>query len=276
MHGGTLKSKILNQMVKRPQIVYTNVQALRWCLNIAEGVANMHSSVPMVIHRDLKTDNVLLTNHSNDAVAKIADLGLHAMVNPTGAEDFNHVDDTAPSSGTPSENGGNDVPGKPFKLAKSYKQASKEVGSPLRSGQAAAEDVTLWKMTGKTGAFCYMAPEVLLGEPYNEKVDVFSIGVIIYEVFSKRLVGADYLNAVGWDESEAHAHKVAQGFRPPHPQFMPEEIRQLVDLCWSGKPTQRPSMSEVVKRLRAIQEMGIVEEMDAAQAKSVGCGCTLM
>lgn len=31
-------------------------------------------------------------------------------------------------------------------------------------------------MTGQTGAYIYMAPEVLLGTQYNEKVDVFRCG----------------------------------------------------------------------------------------------------
>lgn len=266
-------------MVKKPQIVYTNVQALRWCLNIAEGIAALHSSVPMVIHRDLKSDNVLLTTHGKDAVAKIADLGLHAMVNPQGTEDAAHAifrDDTKIQTecGTVSEL--QHSFDSSFKPAKKYDVVSGQAVSPLRSGQAAAEDVVLWKMTGKTGAFCYMAPEVLVGKPYNERVDIFSLGVIMYELFSKRLVGADFLNAIGWDESEVHAHKVAAGFRPPFLSFMHEEIRQLIEVCWSGTPALRPSMAEVVRRLRALQEMGIVEEMDAVQAQSSGCGCSLM
>ena len=36
--------------------------------------------------------------------------------------------------------------------------------------------------TGTTGSCVYMAPEVHLLQPYNEKVDVFSFGVMMYEV----------------------------------------------------------------------------------------------
>lgn len=35
---------------------------------------------------------------------------------------------------------------------------------------------------GKAGSYLYMAPEVMLNEAYNEKVDIFSLGIIIFEV----------------------------------------------------------------------------------------------
>jgi serine/threonine protein kinase len=36
-----------------------------------------------------------------------------------------------------------------------------------------------------------MAPEVVLGQPYNEKVDVFSFGVILFEVLNRKLMLVD-------------------------------------------------------------------------------------
>ena len=75
-----------------------------------------------------------------------------------------------------------------------------------------------WKLTGRTGAFCYMAPEVLRNQAYNEKVDVFSFGIMLFEVFSKRLMCADYMNGgADYDESEVHAHRWLLGGDPPSP-----------------------------------------------------------
>ena len=37
---------------------------------------------------------------------------------------------------------------------------------------------------GRTGTLMYMAPEVYLKQPYNDKADVFSFAVVAYEVRS--------------------------------------------------------------------------------------------
>lgn len=36
---------------------------------------------------------------------------------------------------------------------------------------------------GETGSYLYMAPECMLSKPYNEKVDIFSLAVILFEVW---------------------------------------------------------------------------------------------
>lgn len=121
-----------------------------------------------------------------------------------------------------------------------------------------------------------MSPEVSQGKPYNEKSDVFSFGIVLFEVMSKRLLGSDYLNNTQWDESEVHAQRVANGWRPPFPNHMPDSIRKLVDKCWAGLPELRPSMPEVVCSLQEIEKSGVVEESDAKEAQAKGCGCCVM
>ena len=39
-----------------------------------------------------------------------------------------------------------------------------------------------YALSGRTGSLMYMAPEVLHCQPYNEKADVFSFALIMYEV----------------------------------------------------------------------------------------------
>lgn len=43
------------------QVVYRYEDGLRWALQIASALAHLHAQRPLIIHRDLKLDNVLLT-----------------------------------------------------------------------------------------------------------------------------------------------------------------------------------------------------------------------
>lgn len=146
MKGGTLKSKILEQMINRSKVVYTYTQGLRWCIGAAEALAAMHGSEPMVIHRDLKADNILLTGTGSDSVAKVADFGLHALVERRrkAGKDDDKLDSDGPDS-------------PPLRQTKNYEvveaRKAKSAINALSNGQAAVaiEGAPMfWKMTGKT------------------------------------------------------------------------------------------------------------------------------
>lgn len=68
-------------------------------------------------------------------------------------------------------------------------------------------------MSGKTGSFMYMAPEMFNNEAYTEKVDVFSFGICMYELIHKYMM-VFAVSVVGTeDEIEQYAERVAGGFR---------------------------------------------------------------
>eukprot|EP00798_Chlamydomonas_sp_ICE-L_P024729 gene24729-10365_t len=82
MQGGTLRKLVMNQMLMPHKSLFTLATALKWCINIADALAYLHSSQPKVIHRDLKLENILLkggVTHSTQ-VACLADFGLAAFV----------------------------------------------------------------------------------------------------------------------------------------------------------------------------------------------------
>ncbi|VFQ92241.1 unnamed protein product [Cuscuta campestris] len=107
----------------------------------------------------------------------------------------------------------------------------------------------VYKMTGETGSYRYMAPEVFKHRKYDKKVDVFSFAMILYE-----MIEGDAL--LSHCEAYEAAKYVADGHRPAFRAkgFIPE-LRELVDQCWAGDMNQRPSFLEIMKRLERIIEI---------------------
>ncbi len=101
----------------------------------------------------------------------------------------------------------------------------------------------------------YMAPEVYRREPYDHKCDVFSFGLVAYEALTAQLL-TDFMAEETMDECIGHAMKVAyEAWRPPVPAGSGQlPLWQLLRRCWSADPGERPSMSEVVAVLTAVQE----------------------
>ncbi|XP_026174135.1 mitogen-activated protein kinase kinase kinase 7 isoform X3 [Mastacembelus armatus] len=97
-------------------------------------------------------------------------------------------------------------------------------------------------MTNNKGSAAWMAPEVFEGSNYSEKCDVFSWGIILWEVITRRKP---------FDEIGGPAFRIMwavhNGTRPPLIKNLPKPIESLMTRCWSKDPTQRPSMEEIVK-----------------------------
>ena len=55
------------------QTIYTYANGVKWAIQIAEGLAYLHAHRPMIIHRDVKLDNILLTGKRRDASFLVPD-----------------------------------------------------------------------------------------------------------------------------------------------------------------------------------------------------------
>lgn len=51
-------------------------------------------------------------------------------------------------------------------------------------------------------------------------------------------------------EIEQYANNVARGARPAVPEDWPEDIKGLVQKCWSQEPAERPAMTEIIDSLK--------------------------
>lgn len=79
----------------------------------------------------------------------------------------------------------------------------------LQAGLAGTKDSQKFiEATQKVGSLMYMAPEVLTGHQYNEKIDVFSFGIILYELLSGVVIAGRVAMAGEHDELLDYARKV--------------------------------------------------------------------
>ncbi|RLN74492.1 hypothetical protein BBJ28_00009536 [Nothophytophthora sp. Chile5] len=86
----------------------------------------------------------------------------------------------------------------------------------------------------------WLAPEVFRGEDYSEKIDVYSYGIVLWELFcfKKPYLDKDAINL---------AYLVAhEDLRPELLPHIPEILHRLMKACWDADPAQRPSFSTVI------------------------------
>ena len=120
--GGTLKSK-LRQLTSDGRVLSFS-EVLEYGIQIAGALAHAHRH--QIIHRDVKTDNLMLTE---EGTVKLADFGL----------------------------------------------------AKLR------DSVQITKTGGTLGTPAYMSPEQIRGENVDQRSDIFSYGVVLYEMITGRL-----------------------------------------------------------------------------------------
>ncbi|XP_064614578.1 uncharacterized protein LOC135478236 [Liolophura sinensis] len=90
----------------------------------------------------------------------------------------------------------------------------------------------------------WMAPELVKAKSTkksNEKSDVWSYGVVVWETFS--LGEAPYTGIKGGDLLK----KLNQGYRLPRPEFMTDDYDVLTKRCWNQMPEDRPTFATLLK-----------------------------
>ena len=104
------------------------------------------------------------------------------------------------------------------------------------------------------GTVAWMAPEVLKGEFYNEKCDVFSIGSVLFEVVSRRTPFSKRDPPL---QSMALAGRIMEGERAQFPDTfedkpLPLSLYQVAMDCWEGDYNHRMPASELAVRLEIV------------------------
>jgi serine/threonine-protein kinase TNNI3K len=166
-------------------------------LHVAHALTYLHSLDPPVLHRDLKSKNILLTS---DLQAKVTDFGI-----------------------------------------------SRERGDRT--------------MTAGVGTSLWMAPEVMMGERYDAKADVFSFGVVLSELDQHTLPYSQATDSSGSGRKlpdTAILQMVAMG--QLRVVFSPGALDAMVSLgnsCVALDPTHRPTAAEALYQLQLILQQAL-------------------
>ncbi|XP_035267629.1 mitogen-activated protein kinase kinase kinase 11 [Anguilla anguilla] len=172
---------------------------VNWAVQIARGMLYLHSeAIVPVIHRDLKSNNILLAQPiENDCMEgktlKITDFG----------------------------------------LAREWHKTTK---------------------MSTAGTYAWMAPEVIKSSTFSKGSDVWSYGVLLWELLTGE---APYRGIDGL----AVAYGVAVNkLTLPIPSTCPEPFAQLMSECWDQDPHRRPSFASILAQLTALEQQ-VMEEM---------------
>ncbi|KAM3735041.1 hypothetical protein ACB098_10G061500 [Castanea mollissima] len=165
---------------------------LRMALDVARGMNYLHHRNPPIVHRDLKSSNLLV---DKNWTVKVGDFGLSRLKDST------------------------------FITAKSGR------GTPQ-----------------------WMAPEVLRNEPSNEKSDVFSFGVILWELMTE---------SIPWNNLNALQVVGVVGFmnrRLDLPEDLDPQVATIIKDCWQSDPEQRPSFEAIIQRIMGLLQRAVAAE----------------
>jgi len=167
-----------------------------------------------------------------------------------------------------------------FGLAKELKEIDRVPSDDHHRCDDDDDDDATYKLTSKTGSRRYMSPEVALCRTYNRKADVYSFGMLIYEIAT--LVQPFEGYTMHRHEAEVlrrGRRPCLAGYAPSSPSsstssllaplaasklvsslsgsnnsagvndYWPRDLKSLIEDCWHSDMRARPRMKDVVRRL---------------------------
>ena len=109
-------------------------------------------------------------------------------------------------------------------------------------------------MTAKIGTYQWMAPQVVSGHQYTQKADVYSFGIVLWEIASRqapyRSKSIPILDVPGPQVAQQVLQK---DIRPVIPVETPPKFAVLIQKCWDRQPEKRPSFNQILNQLETMK-----------------------
>jgi serine/threonine protein kinase len=102
-------------------------------------------------------------------------------------------------------------------------------------------------MSNEVVAVRWTAPEVIRNQKFSRKTDVWSFGVVMYEVWTR----AALPYGSGWTNVQV-LQEVDRGYRLPCPEGCDQSIYVLMMSCWHPQPALRPSFAKLKGSFKAL------------------------
>lgn len=118
-----------------------------------------------------------------------------------------------------------------------------------------------YRLTGNTGTLRYMAPEVVLGRSYNQTVDAYSFGILIWQIATGKVPFREMGKKPYFDRV------VVGGQRPKLDPAWPSGFNNLLKACWHEDKHLRPTFQKICNDLEVL----LRSEEEAIQLEENKC-----
>ena len=96
------------------------------------------------------------------------------------------------------------------------------------------------------GNLPYVAPEVIVGKEYTFKSDIYSVGILMWEISSGQ---PPFIN---YKHDYYLAINIVNGIRPKIVSGTPLEYKNLMEQCWDADPSKRPDCTPLYFKMQEI------------------------